>query len=202
MYTDCSRAIAWALSHRVPGFKPGSSHVGFLVDKVVLGQVFSEYISVSPANLQSTNFSTITLTYHPALVQQASRGRSTKRLSLAPLWIIYKLHSVHRSQVEQKIILFQLTSGNRGIFPLPAAFSVLSTSYWLLEPLRIENHRDKRPCPAGSPPPAWGVQLGSEGCLPPPLHLSHSVRALLRVVFSWPLLLRTEKMTWYSEEKG
>jgi hypothetical protein len=34
--------------------------VGFVVDKVVLGQV-------SPANLYSTNFSTIT--YHPGLVQ-------------------------------------------------------------------------------------------------------------------------------------
>jgi hypothetical protein len=28
---------------RRPGFKPGSSHVGFVVDKVALGQVFSEY---------------------------------------------------------------------------------------------------------------------------------------------------------------
>jgi hypothetical protein len=26
-----------------PGFKPGSGHVGFVVDKVALGQVFSEY---------------------------------------------------------------------------------------------------------------------------------------------------------------
>jgi hypothetical protein len=42
--------------------------VGFVVDKVALGQVFSEYFS-SPANLHSTNFSTITITYHPGLVQ-------------------------------------------------------------------------------------------------------------------------------------
>jgi hypothetical protein len=49
--------------------KSGSSHVGFVVDKVALGQVFSKYILVSPANLHSTNFSTITLTYHPGLVQ-------------------------------------------------------------------------------------------------------------------------------------
>jgi hypothetical protein len=28
---------------RRPGFEPGSSHVGFVVDKVALGQVFSEY---------------------------------------------------------------------------------------------------------------------------------------------------------------
>jgi hypothetical protein len=38
--------------------------VGFVVDKVALGQV-----SVSPANLHSTNCSTITITYHLGLVQ-------------------------------------------------------------------------------------------------------------------------------------
>jgi hypothetical protein len=42
--------------------------VGFLVDKVALGLVFSEYFG-SPANLYSTNFSTITITYHMGLVQ-------------------------------------------------------------------------------------------------------------------------------------
>jgi hypothetical protein len=42
--------------------------VGFVVDKVALGQVFSEYFG-SLANLHSTNFSTIILTYHPELVQ-------------------------------------------------------------------------------------------------------------------------------------
>jgi hypothetical protein len=36
--------------------------VGFVVDKVALGQV-------SPGNLHSTNFSTITITYHLGLVQ-------------------------------------------------------------------------------------------------------------------------------------
>jgi hypothetical protein len=36
--------------------------VGFLVDKVALGQVFSD-ISVSPVNLTSTNCSTITIIY-------------------------------------------------------------------------------------------------------------------------------------------
>jgi hypothetical protein len=47
--------------------------MGFVVDKVALDQVFSEF-----ANLHSTNFSTITITYHPGLVQQASSGRSTQ----------------------------------------------------------------------------------------------------------------------------
>jgi hypothetical protein len=41
--------------------------VGFVV-KVALGQVFSEYFG-SHDNLNSTNFSTITLIYHPGLVQ-------------------------------------------------------------------------------------------------------------------------------------
>jgi hypothetical protein len=40
--------------------------VGFVVDKVSLGQVFTSF---SPANLHSANFSTITTTYHPGLVQ-------------------------------------------------------------------------------------------------------------------------------------
>jgi hypothetical protein len=39
---------------------------------------FSPSTSVYPANLHSTNFSTITLTYHPGLVQQASSGCSTQ----------------------------------------------------------------------------------------------------------------------------
>jgi hypothetical protein len=50
--------------------------VGFVVDNVALGQVFSEHCGF-PADLYSTNFSTITITYHPWLVQYASSGRST-----------------------------------------------------------------------------------------------------------------------------
>jgi hypothetical protein len=41
------RAMAQTVSSwiplRRPGFEPGSCHVGFVVDKVALGQVFSEY---------------------------------------------------------------------------------------------------------------------------------------------------------------
>jgi hypothetical protein len=43
--------------------------VGFVVGKVALGQVFSEYFGFPCANLYSTNFSTITITYHLGLVQ-------------------------------------------------------------------------------------------------------------------------------------
>jgi hypothetical protein len=45
------------------------SHVRFVVDKVALEQVFSPSTSVSLANLHSTKFSTITITYHLGLVQ-------------------------------------------------------------------------------------------------------------------------------------
>jgi hypothetical protein len=41
--------------------------VGFVVDKVALGQVFSEYFGF-PANSHSTDYSTLII-YHPGLVQ-------------------------------------------------------------------------------------------------------------------------------------
>jgi hypothetical protein len=43
---------------------PGSSHVGFVVEKWFWGR-FSPSTSVSPATLHSTNFCTISITYHP-----------------------------------------------------------------------------------------------------------------------------------------
>jgi hypothetical protein len=49
-------------------FERRSGHVGFVVGKVALGQVFSEYFS-SPAKFHSTNCSTITNIYHLGLVQ-------------------------------------------------------------------------------------------------------------------------------------
>jgi hypothetical protein len=39
---------------------------------------FSPSTLVSPANLHSTNISTITIIYHPGLVKYASSGRSTQ----------------------------------------------------------------------------------------------------------------------------
>jgi hypothetical protein len=38
------------------------------MDKVALGKVFSEYFGF-PLPIYSTSFSTITITYHPGLVQ-------------------------------------------------------------------------------------------------------------------------------------
>jgi hypothetical protein len=62
------RAIAQAVSRRLPAFEPGSGHVGFMANKVALGQGFSEYF-VSPAKSHSTDCSTITIIHHPKLVQ-------------------------------------------------------------------------------------------------------------------------------------
>jgi hypothetical protein len=42
--------------------------VEFVVDKVALGQVFSKYFGFPCQSSFHTNFSTITITYHPGLV--------------------------------------------------------------------------------------------------------------------------------------
>jgi hypothetical protein len=68
-YLHIGCAIAQAVSRWLPGLDHGSGQVGFVVDKVALGQVFSEYFAVSPANFHSTNCSSIALTYHLGLVQ-------------------------------------------------------------------------------------------------------------------------------------
>jgi hypothetical protein len=89
-------------------------HVGFVVDKVELEPVFSEYISVSPANLHSANFSIITITYHPGLVQQASCGRSTQ----SPTPIIFLML---KTECGQSVMMTQrsasLTGADAPSFP-------------------------------------------------------------------------------------
>jgi hypothetical protein len=60
----------WAVLKRlVAGFplESGSGHVGFVVDKVALGRVTSEYFHF-PVDSHSTDCSTI-IVYHPGLVQ-------------------------------------------------------------------------------------------------------------------------------------
>jgi hypothetical protein len=54
---------------RRPGFKPGSSHVEFVVDKEALGPAFSEYFGFPCQYFIITSSSTITITYHLGLVQ-------------------------------------------------------------------------------------------------------------------------------------
>jgi hypothetical protein len=44
-------------------------HVGFVVDRVALGQVFSDYFGFPCQSSFDQFFSTITITYHPGLVQ-------------------------------------------------------------------------------------------------------------------------------------
>jgi hypothetical protein len=45
------RSLAAGLSPRRSGFAPGSIHVGFVVDKVALGQVFPRVLHFSPVNI-------------------------------------------------------------------------------------------------------------------------------------------------------
>jgi hypothetical protein len=45
------RQLAAGLPPRRPGFDPGSAHVGFVVDKLALGQVFPRVLRLSPVNL-------------------------------------------------------------------------------------------------------------------------------------------------------
>jgi hypothetical protein len=47
------RRLVAGLSPRRPGFDPGSVHVGFVVDKVALGQVFPPCSSVFPCQFHS-----------------------------------------------------------------------------------------------------------------------------------------------------
>jgi hypothetical protein len=60
MMTKRRKAVPWlrrlvaGLSPRRPGFDPGSVHVGFVVDKVALGQVFSPSTSVFPCQFDCT----------------------------------------------------------------------------------------------------------------------------------------------------
>jgi hypothetical protein len=65
------RAIAQAVSRWLPTTEAWdrAGHVEFVVEGVAMGRVFSPSISVSLANLHSTNCSTITLIYHLGLVQ-------------------------------------------------------------------------------------------------------------------------------------
>jgi hypothetical protein len=45
------RSLVTDLSPRRPGFAPGSIHVGFVVDKVALGEVSLRVLRFSPVNI-------------------------------------------------------------------------------------------------------------------------------------------------------
>jgi hypothetical protein len=67
--------------------------MGFVEDKVALGQVFSQYFGFPLHNLYSINFSTITITYHPESLDRFILGwncferlRYMRLLGLLPLY--------------------------------------------------------------------------------------------------------------------
>jgi hypothetical protein len=45
------RSLVAGLSPRRPGFEPGSIHVGFMVNKVEMGQVFLRVLRFSPVDI-------------------------------------------------------------------------------------------------------------------------------------------------------
>jgi hypothetical protein len=48
LYVRAKHRLVAGLPPRWPGFDPGSVHVGFVVDKVALGQVFPRVLRFSP----------------------------------------------------------------------------------------------------------------------------------------------------------
>jgi hypothetical protein len=57
------RRLVAGFPPRQPEFEPVLCHAGFMVDEVAVGQAFSECLDF-PANLHSTNCSTIIIIYH------------------------------------------------------------------------------------------------------------------------------------------
>jgi hypothetical protein len=82
------RAIAQAVSRWLPTaaarVRARSGQVGFVVDKMALGR-FSPSSSVAPANLHSTNCSTITLIYHLGLYNRPEVAAVPGDVSPTPL---------------------------------------------------------------------------------------------------------------------
>jgi hypothetical protein len=84
---SCSNAVPWfrrlvpGLSTRRPGFELGSVRVGFVVDKVTLGQVFLQVVRFSPVIIFLTWLSI--LIYHLGC-EQKPVGGSVQRHDLTP----------------------------------------------------------------------------------------------------------------------
>ena len=83
------RAVSWlrrlvaGLSPRRPGFDSGSVHVGFVVDKVSLGQVFPRVLRFFPVNsiptvLHYTKKTKKAAHLHHSVAQQALRLRCVR----------------------------------------------------------------------------------------------------------------------------
>jgi hypothetical protein len=97
------RAIAQAASRRLlplrPGFDPRSGHVGFVVDKVALGQVFSEYFGF-PCQ---SSFHQLLHNHH-----HLSSGAGT----IGQQWPTYQVDSVspHPEKQKKKAVFFYILS--------------------------------------------------------------------------------------------
>jgi hypothetical protein len=52
----------------LPDFKPGSSHVGYVVDTAAQGQILSEFFGLTCQSFIFTDCSTVITIYYPVLV--------------------------------------------------------------------------------------------------------------------------------------
>ena len=73
------RRLVAGLSPRRPGFDPGSVHVGFVVDKVALGQVFPCQFHSTGASLQEKTKKVI------SVAQEALRLRCVRSICCGAL---------------------------------------------------------------------------------------------------------------------
>jgi hypothetical protein len=87
---DIDQAVSrWLPTAAVRGSKPGLGMWDLWWDKVALGR-FSPSTSVSPAVVRSTNYSTITLMYHP--------GKMYNRPMWPQCWDLYEPHQIKKNQ--------------------------------------------------------------------------------------------------------
>jgi hypothetical protein len=101
-------------------------------DKVALGQVFSEYFSFPAIVVRSTNYSTITLMYHP--------GNMYNRAMWPQCWDLYEPRGLKQRDLRNQI-LGDLKKGPKGFKSQPTKRKVmkayLKLIYQTVKPIPI-----------------------------------------------------------------
>jgi hypothetical protein len=106
---------------RLSGFDPGSSHVGFVVDKVALGPVFSEYFGFS-----------CQLSFHKLLHIHSSSGATKIDKSVA---VILSGLSLSSWKIRKKC------SRNVNLFFFPIELLYMSYLIWVTPPFSIKSEQ-------------------------------------------------------------
>jgi hypothetical protein len=85
---NITRRLVAVFPSRLPGFEPGSAHVGFVVDEVRLRQVFSEYFGF----LYQSSFQQLPQNQHHLSSDVGYSDRSTKWTQSHPIKNNKKMH--------------------------------------------------------------------------------------------------------------